>query len=842
MNATLFGLSGIYKGTYISLSEDRLIIGREAPAGLLFSSDVTVSRRHAALLNKRGIWYCVDSGSTNGTFVDNERLGNRAVRLSNGATLRFGQQIIRIDYVGCKPRKLPAVTNTQSVAKPAVKPPEPEYKIPSAAIARHSPPKNASMESPANPDIFSTGRWFGPNDVLQILDYTILNPLVFAGRRFTAQPQPKNTVLANGFEVVARISPPDDEPSLINPDLSVKPVKTRPSPLYRDPDYRWMSPGQRHTYLRWLADGRRSRVEEGYLFLFFYGIERRLVGPGSERVDRRERVHLLSEVEELLKRYPSFASFRQYATRLVMANWQVAPEFIKPGYLKQLPFADSSVHEYEWLMACLAANTENFGEIEATVLLTASRSALAARTVVKRCWPEIEQLFRSKFKSTFQNGIMLRPTDDHIVFYITTRNESIRKHLYLGTLTAHKAADAGSILNTIQDLAQRCVASMDEYSRKLGPKPTNADRIRAQTALPAEIRPAVPVESALTNELRSAGNGAISSFPLGKLLSLAGFGDLPASKSVIVDLWCSLDSAGFIMEPDPRFGAPTPKSGDLVCVAPATGLSDQLPSRDYLAAVPLATLAASVARADGRHSSDETSVFVRHVSNTLTLSVIEKERLNVHIAWTEIAKPRVNKSTIDRIPPDLREAVADLLVSIAIAGGGVVPAEMTELLRIFKMLGIPEARLYTSLHKTQSDGSAHVSSSIARLPAEVGQANIESRPSFIDMGVVQSKLKNTEHISAILTEIFTDEATDEPVVFNTTSIPARPLVLTFLERLTSGEISASAFEVMASAAGLLPNAAFEMLNNLALDKCNELLLDGEDPIYVDGDVLRELQT
>jgi pSer/pThr/pTyr-binding forkhead associated (FHA) protein len=80
----------------VTLSGDRLNVGRSPAAGLALTWDAQVSRSHTTLESIDGVWTVLDDGrSTNGTFVNEERVqGRRTLRhldvIRVGATrLRF---------------------------------------------------------------------------------------------------------------------------------------------------------------------------------------------------------------------------------------------------------------------------------------------------------------------------------------------------------------------------------------------------------------------------------------------------------------------------------------------------------------------------------------------------------------------------------------------------------------------------------------------------------------------------------------------------------------------------------------------------------------------------------
>jgi hypothetical protein len=67
---------------------DRTTIGRSPDCGV-FLDDVTVSRRHAALVERDGQWVIEDLGSLNGTFVNRRRV--EAATLEDGDEIQIGK-------------------------------------------------------------------------------------------------------------------------------------------------------------------------------------------------------------------------------------------------------------------------------------------------------------------------------------------------------------------------------------------------------------------------------------------------------------------------------------------------------------------------------------------------------------------------------------------------------------------------------------------------------------------------------------------------------------------------------------------------------------------------------
>ena len=67
---------------------ERTTIGRSPDCGI-FLDDVTVSRRHAVLVQREGRWLVEDGGSLNGTFVNRRRV--ESAELEDGDELQIGK-------------------------------------------------------------------------------------------------------------------------------------------------------------------------------------------------------------------------------------------------------------------------------------------------------------------------------------------------------------------------------------------------------------------------------------------------------------------------------------------------------------------------------------------------------------------------------------------------------------------------------------------------------------------------------------------------------------------------------------------------------------------------------
>ena len=81
-------------GPAIDDVKDPSMVGRD-PSCEIVVADGSVSRRHSRLERRAGVWWVVDQGSANGTYVNSLKVAEQA--LKNNQELRFGAMAFRVD-------------------------------------------------------------------------------------------------------------------------------------------------------------------------------------------------------------------------------------------------------------------------------------------------------------------------------------------------------------------------------------------------------------------------------------------------------------------------------------------------------------------------------------------------------------------------------------------------------------------------------------------------------------------------------------------------------------------------------------------------------------------------
>ena len=140
--------TGPTPGATFMLEGDQLNIGRDSTNEITIN-DAEVSRRHARLTFQGGKYVLEDLGSTNGTFVNGQRLAGPRV-LKAGEVVSFGEQIVLVfEVVTNDPGATmvsPRAAAVPSASRPVTPPPPPPADYVGSVPASPAP---VSISAPA---------------------------------------------------------------------------------------------------------------------------------------------------------------------------------------------------------------------------------------------------------------------------------------------------------------------------------------------------------------------------------------------------------------------------------------------------------------------------------------------------------------------------------------------------------------------------------------------------------------------------------------------------------------------------------------------------------------------
>jgi pSer/pThr/pTyr-binding forkhead associated (FHA) protein len=87
-------IEGSLAGTRVALSGKPIFIGRANDSTLVLTDDYA-STRHARISETNGVWYLEDLGSTNGTYIGQNKVDG-PVPLEAGVAIRVGKTVMEL--------------------------------------------------------------------------------------------------------------------------------------------------------------------------------------------------------------------------------------------------------------------------------------------------------------------------------------------------------------------------------------------------------------------------------------------------------------------------------------------------------------------------------------------------------------------------------------------------------------------------------------------------------------------------------------------------------------------------------------------------------------------------
>ncbi len=142
--------TGPTPGAVFTLEGDQLTIGRDSTNEITIN-DAEVSRRHARLTFQGGKFVLEDLGSTNGTFVNGQRLAGPRV-LKAGEVVSFGEQIVLVfessTFDPAATVASPRAAAVPSASRPVTPPPPPaQYagSVPASPVMEPAPAKKTNL-------------------------------------------------------------------------------------------------------------------------------------------------------------------------------------------------------------------------------------------------------------------------------------------------------------------------------------------------------------------------------------------------------------------------------------------------------------------------------------------------------------------------------------------------------------------------------------------------------------------------------------------------------------------------------------------------------------------------
>ena len=318
------------------------------------------------------------------------------------------------------------------------------------------------------------------------------------------------------------------------------------------PNYSAINARSRATYLDWLSGGRSdTRYNVGYVFLYFYGLERRVF---VDKTDPQERADIVAEVRRLLEIYGDNHSIRRYlgafidTTSLLESGSAPQPVYEHDGYEMPanvlLALGSMAAHgvplSSDWLLSWFLCHPET-----------------RLRTPAKRAFAEFKAYFRHLFDQEYPDGLKIRTPKRRLKLQYHASSGKFATDLseYLGDIPDVSGLSAP--LRIAQKIADASADGLDKYSRYLGRNPDGKGTIEAHVLLPEALWPSFPcpekedLQIWATTQIESGGLVPVEDV----VERLEGARPDKIGKRQLIGVADALARLGVGMAPDPRFRA-----------------------------------------------------------------------------------------------------------------------------------------------------------------------------------------------------------------------------------------------------------------------------------------------
>lgn len=628
------------------------------------------------------------------------------------------------------------------------------------------------------------------------------------------------------------------DPSVIDPSLKIGSHHSD-EPLGYWPSYKAATPGQRARYLAWLAGPRESIDEIGYVFLYFYGMERYVLLAAAQDPPEQRSIRLqsvLTELTRLLRLFSHNRSFLTYAARLREAL------IIRhaPALLDQLKgtFPESNTAALPFQLAQVA-NSGDRTPLDSDWVLQwlIHAGELRRQKTVRTHYDLLRQVFRALYEKT--DGI------------VVPRNRTPLRLRYSAASSGLQDIDYYSVppgwcdpsvlrrpIKPVLPLLEKATSAMRRL-RKADESDSPRDFL---AAWPKDIPFAPPPKYESVYKMVRAQCRRQQHMTLHALgIALRTRVNEKPTKAQVRTLRDALATCGWVLVPDPDLTPCVFKSHDRVWVyrgSPPDGLSDA----GRLLDINL-RLAAAVALADGEIQDDE----VEYVMNLVDAhpDAIEREYLQYCARW-QLAEERSAtglKAQIEALDDTERQQLADRLIEIANADGCLPRQEVLALEKYFARLGLPRTQVVQKLHgATTTDQPSEPSRGRS---AETKDREMPQPASVsLDRAAIETHRRSTRKIQSVLSDIFeppveAEETADGDALngnaWHNGSLDTVHHALA-VHLATQSSWAEDAVQHYCQAKGLMFDGAIETINEAAFEHLGDMLIEVDDRVYVNQEL------
>ena len=617
------------------------------------------------------------------------------------------------------------------------------------------------------------------------------------------------------------------------------------------PSYSGIDPSARAAYLDWLARGRSDvRYDVGYVFLYFYGIERRFFVDSPAEEERRD---LIAETERLLSIYGTNLSVRRYLTAFL----EVARIAMEPARVIEPRFERSGYETPLDMRVAIGRMVKARQPLSADWLLGwyATDPQTRFRTPARRAFPEFKALFAQVFDNRFPQGLKMR--EPKRILRATYDAASGAFSANLGSLLGEVPDITGTTasLRIAKEIADEATNALDKYSRFLGRNPEGRDTVEAHALLPQSLWELFP--NAEMEELRHWAEEIIDSgglTPVERVVERLE-GTLPEKvyKRQLTGAADALARLSIGMAPDLRFALRGPRVGEPVVLfrLPESLAALEEVSDDYRRVLVGVAMGGFVAHSDGGIAKRERTALEARIA-AAPVPYAERLRLRANLEWMLAVPPDLAllRRRVKEVSEDVRGKLGRIALGMAAVDGVIEPAEIRAIEGLYRAMGLEPANLYSDLHAL----SVRDEPKTIRRPSRDEERSFKIPPPpekdrevVLDDERLAALLADTARVSELLGDIFQEEEPDDESHDASGGLRAAFAGLdirhaTFLRELATRSIWDEAeYAELAARFELMRDGALETLNEWSFERFGDMLIEEYEGYELNPEILAELR-
>ena len=675
---------------------------------------------------------------------------------------------------------------------------------------------SGSYDDDEDYDDAKNSKWYGNGEDIKIHEFKISNPLIYisnSGKKSSAC-------------------------HVVPTKLKISKKESYDSIGYW-PSYSDLNAGQRKIFLAWLAGGKSdTTIDIGYVFIYFYGLEYRILK------DCKDLEIIANEVIRLRELYSTNNSFRSYSEGLLA--YIISKLSNKDSARKLLKVIEPTLDKYSYIyrsgINLLLKESKKLTEDE-VISCISSFENVARSSIPRKVGKYFDQYFRIIAKTEIEEAISVIEPKEYNERYYSASSYLRDEHTYKGL----RIIVDRKIQNKLGKKWTQAIDAFRPYSRKLAKNQAH----EIFHLLPQELRR--NLDHPLKDKLKDIESTLLDkTVSLSEIVSTLGMNVSDKLKQKdcreIVD---TLLSNNLIIEPNIAYFKKSYKLEEKVILSKIENAS-MLDFDDYKLAALMTDFGIDLAYSDNDYSISEVEQIYSLVSENFLKRDIEKKHLKLRVELYKSFKPKMNgvfKKLSKSLGLNELKILSDYLIRVALADGVFTKEEDKKIRTSLSKLGLEDSYIKDLYEKF---GINEISENVElRHGGERKQKGSiipkQQREIILDKDKLSQLAEDTRKVKSVLSEIITVEEREEAHLpqeeIEEVDLTLDEKHLTFLKQvIQKNEWEKKELREIAKGCGLMVNAAISKINEWSEEKYGDYLVYEEDRYHIQSDVLEEVKT